>query len=122
MESPNCIQFLIKLLKPVVSVSAKVKPRNIGSRLLSVIKDVDAARDAASTHDSSSCDVLSRVHEIHANCKEFRLIDSYEIEKMRPELSTKWVALLAIEKACLSKISFDGTSSSCLFFLETMSS
>lgn len=120
MESPNCIQFLIKLLKPVASVSAKVKPRNIGSRLLSVIKDVDAARDAASTHDSSSCDVLSRVHEIHANCKEFRLIDSYEIEKMRPELSTKWVALLAIEKACLSKISFDGTSSSCLFFLETM--
>jgi hypothetical protein len=44
-----------------------------------------------------------------------RLIDSYKIERMRPELSTKWVALLVMEKACLSKISFDGTLTSCLF-------
>ncbi|CAH2047843.1 unnamed protein product [Thlaspi arvense] len=110
MESPNSIKFLIKLLKPVVSASTKGKPRNIGSRLLSIIKDVDSGRDAANTNNSSSCDILSRAHEIHANCKEFRLIDSYKTEKMRPELSTKWVALLAIEKACLSKISFDDTS------------
>lgn len=115
MEAPNSIKFLIKLLKPVVSVSTKGKPRNLGSRLLSVIKDVDAARDVANMHDSSSCDIFSRAQEIHVNCKELRLIDSYKTETMRPDLSTKWVALLAMEKACLSKISFDGTSTSCLF-------
>ncbi|KAG7658020.1 Armadillo-type fold [Arabidopsis suecica] len=110
MESPNSIKFLVKLLRPVVSASTKVKPRNIGSRLLSIIKDVDAARDAASMHDLSSCDIIDRAQEILVNCKELRLIDSYKIERMRPELSTKWVALLVMEKACLSKISFDDTS------------
>ncbi|VVA93907.1 unnamed protein product [Arabis nemorensis] len=110
MESPNCIKFLIKLLKPVVSASTKGKLRNIGSRLLSIIKDVDAARDVANMHDSSSCDILSKAQEIFVSCKELRLIDSYKMETMRPDLSTKWVALLAIEKACLSKISFDDTS------------
>lgn len=110
MESPNSIKFLIKLLRPVVSASTKGKPRpNIGSRLLSVVKDVDAARDAASMHDSSSCDILDRAQEILVNCKELRLVDGYKIERMRPELSTKFVALLVMEKACLSKISFDGT-------------
>ncbi|KAG7588079.1 Wings apart-like protein C-terminal [Arabidopsis suecica] len=111
MESPNSIKFLIKLLRPVVSASTKGKPRrNIGSRLLSVIKDVDAARDSGSMHDSSSCDILDRAQEILVNCKELRLVDGYKIKRMRPELSTKWVALLVMEKACLSKISFDDTS------------
>lgn len=93
----------------MVSASNKAKPRNIGSRILSLIKDVDAARDAANMHDSSSCDILSRAQDILVNCKELRLIDSYKIERMRPELSTKWLALLVMEKACLSNISFDGT-------------
>ncbi|KAL1226406.1 Wings apart-like protein 2 [Cardamine amara subsp. amara] len=110
MESSNSIKFLIKLLRPVISVSTKGKPRNIGSRLLSVIKDVDAARDAANMHDSSSCDIFSRAQDILVNCKELRLIDSYKIGRMRPELSTKWLALLLMEKACLSKISFDDTA------------
>ncbi|XP_023644014.1 uncharacterized protein LOC17896521 isoform X1 [Capsella rubella] len=110
MESPNSIKFLINLLRPVVSVSTKGKPRNIGSRILSRIKSVDAACDAANMHDLSSCDILSRAQEILVNCKELRLVDSYKIERMRPELSTKWLALLMMEKACLSKFSFDDTS------------
>ncbi|KFK40734.1 hypothetical protein AALP_AA2G034200 [Arabis alpina] len=110
MESPNCIKFLIKLLKPVVSANTKGKPRNIGSRLLSVIKEVDKACDMENMRDSSSCDILSKAQDILVSCKELRLIDSYITETMRPDLSTKWVALLAMEKACLSKISFDDTS------------
>lgn len=108
MESPKCIKFLIKLLKPVIVTSTEGKPRNIGFKLLSLLKDVDAARDPVKMNDPSSSDILSRVQELLVNCKEMKLNDSYKTETTRPELSTKWVALLAMERACLSKISFDG--------------
>ncbi|XP_010533905.1 PREDICTED: wings apart-like protein homolog [Tarenaya hassleriana] len=110
MESHICIKFLIKLLKPVIATSSVGKPRNLGYKLLSLLKDVDAARDTAKMHDPSSSDILCRVQETLVNCKEMRLIDNYKTETMTPELSMKWVALLAMEKACLSKISFDDTS------------
>ncbi|CAD5312379.1 unnamed protein product [Arabidopsis thaliana] len=112
MESPKCIKFLIKLLKPVIVTSTEGKPRNIGFKLLSLLKDVDAARDPVKMDDPSSSDILSRVQELLVNCKEMRLNDSYITETTRPELSTKWVALLAMERACVSKISFDDTSGS----------
>ncbi|XP_019095201.1 PREDICTED: uncharacterized protein LOC104755338 isoform X2 [Camelina sativa] len=112
MESPECIRFLIKLLKPVVVTSTQGKPRNIGFKLLSLLKDVDAARDPAKINDPSSSDILSRVQELLVNCKEMKMNDGCKTETTRPELSTKWVALLAMERACLSKISFDDTSGS----------
>ncbi|XP_013605813.1 PREDICTED: wings apart-like protein homolog [Brassica oleracea var. oleracea] len=112
MESPKCIKFLIKLLKPVTVTSTQGKPPNIGFKLLSLLKDVDPARDAVKVNDPSSSVILSRVQELLVNCKEMRSVDSYQTETTRPELSTKWVALLAMERACLSKISFDDTSGS----------
>ncbi|KAF3607774.1 hypothetical protein DY000_02044965 [Brassica cretica] len=112
MESPKCIKFLIKLLKPVVVTSAQGKPRSIGFKLLSLRKDVGPAQDAVKTNDPSSSVILSCVQELLVNCKEMRSADSYKAETTRPELSTKWVALLSMERACLSKISFDDTSGS----------
>ncbi|XP_048613937.1 wings apart-like protein 1 isoform X1 [Brassica napus] len=112
MESPKCIKFLIKLLKPVVVTSAQGKPRSIGFNLLSLRKDVGPAQDAVKTNDPSSSVILSCVQELLVNCKEMRSADSYKAETTRPELSTKWVALLTMERACLSKISFDDTSGS----------
>ncbi|KAG2259964.1 hypothetical protein Bca52824_079258 [Brassica carinata] len=105
-------QVLIKLLKPVTVTSTQGKPPNIGFKLLSLLKDVDPARDAVKVNDPSSSVILSRVQELLVNCKEMRSVDSYQTETTRPELSTKWVALLAMERACLSKISFDDTSGS----------
>ncbi|KAL0794527.1 hypothetical protein Bca101_065904 [Brassica carinata] len=112
MESPKCIKFLIKLLKPVVVTSIPGKPRNIGFKLLSLRKDVGPAQDALKTNDPSSSVILSSVQELLVSCKEMRSADSYKAETTRPELSTKWVALLTMERACLSKISFDDTSGS----------
>ncbi|CAN6981031.1 unnamed protein product [Brassica rapa subsp. trilocularis] len=112
MESPKCIKFLIKLLKPVTVTSTQGKPPNIGFKLLSLLKDVDPARDAVKVNDPSSSVILSRVQELLVTCKEMRSVDSYTTETTRPELSTKWVALLTMERACLSKISFDDTSGS----------
>ncbi|CAH8372284.1 unnamed protein product [Eruca vesicaria subsp. sativa] len=112
MESPKCIKFLIKLLKPVIVTSTQGKPRNIGFKLLSLRKDVGPAHDAGKTNDPSSSVILSSVQELLVNCKEMRSTDSYKAETTRPELSTKWVALLTMERACLSKISFDDTSGS----------
>ncbi|KAJ4895600.1 WAPL (Wings apart-like protein regulation of heterochromatin) protein [Raphanus sativus] len=113
MESPKCIKFLIKLLKPVTVTSTQGKPPNIGFKLLSLLKDVDPARDAVKMNDPSASVILSRVQELLVNCKEIRSVDdNYKTETKRPELSTKWVALLTMERACLSKISFDDTSGS----------
>lgn len=109
MESPKCIKFLIKLLKPVTVTSPQRKPPNIGFKLLSLLKDVDPARDTVKMNDPSSSVILSRVQELLVNCKEMRSIDdSHKAETTRPELSAKWVALLTMERTCLSKISFDG--------------
>ncbi|XP_009148439.1 uncharacterized protein LOC103871874 [Brassica rapa] len=112
MESPKCIKFLIMLLKPVVVTSTQGKPRSIGFKLLSLRKDVGPAQDAVKTNDPSSSVILSSVQELLVNCKEMRSADSYKAETTRPELCTKWVALLTMERACLSKISFDDTSGS----------
>ncbi|KAJ0250575.1 Wings apart-like protein 1 [Hirschfeldia incana] len=110
MESPKCIKFLIKLLKPVTVTSTQGKPPSIGFKLLSLLKDVDPARDAVKMNDPSASVILSRVQELLVHCKE---IDSHnKAETTRPELSAKWVALLTMERSCLSKISFDDTSGS----------
>lgn len=105
LESRSSIQFLIKLLKPISSSATEGKGSKIGSKLLALCKDTDVIR--ARLPDSNSSTILSKVQEILVSCKEMK---SYEDDARsgRPELSPKWIALLTIEKACLSKISFEG--------------
>ncbi|CAH2038311.1 unnamed protein product [Thlaspi arvense] len=110
MESHRCIKFLIKLLKPVIVTSTQGKPHNIGFKLISLLKDVDPARDTAKMKDKSASTILMRVQKLLVSCKEMRSTDSYKTETTRPDLSTKWLALLAMERACFTKISFDDAS------------
>ncbi|KAJ0018278.1 hypothetical protein Pint_10634 [Pistacia integerrima] len=107
LESHSCIHFLIKLLKPVISTAAEDKARKIGSKLLALRKDADIIRDATKTLDSSSSAILSKVQKILVSCKELKSSCGDDDGIGRPELSAKWMALLTIEKACLSKISFE---------------
>ncbi|KAF2305147.1 hypothetical protein GH714_002055 [Hevea brasiliensis] len=110
LESPSCIRFLIKLLKPVISTAAEDKAQNIGNKLLSLRKDSDILRDTTKLVDSSSDDIVAKVQEILVSCKDMKSCCEDINGMERPELSAKWVALLTFEKACLSKISFEDTS------------
>ncbi|XP_022994335.1 uncharacterized protein LOC111490088 isoform X1 [Cucurbita maxima] len=110
LESPNCVSFLIKLLKPILSMATEVKAPRIGHKLLALRMDSDALQSTTKTLDSSSSAIFSKVEEILVSCKEIksRCIDTSTTD--RPELCPKWIALLAIEKACLTTISLEEAS------------
>lgn len=108
LESPSCIRFLIKLLKPIVSTTTEDKTRKLGCKLLSLRRDADVVRDTTKVSDSSSAAIISKVQEILVTCKQLKPPDGDGSGVKRPELNPKWIALLILEKACLSKISFEG--------------
>ncbi|XP_022720491.1 uncharacterized protein LOC111278193 isoform X2 [Durio zibethinus] len=110
LESPNCIQFLIKVLKPVIITAKENKTGKVGSKLLALCKDADISRDPTKVLDSSSAAIISKVEEILVSCKEIKPRCGDDGGLRRPELSPKWIALLTLEKACLSKISLEDTN------------
>ena len=109
LESPGSVQFLMKLLKPIVSTAIKDKAPKFGYKLLSLRQNDDILKNMTMTGrlDSSSVEVFSRVQEILVNCKELKTCQNDSWGE-RPELCPKWLALLTMEKACLSAISLDG--------------
>ncbi|XP_022723242.1 uncharacterized protein LOC111280291 isoform X2 [Durio zibethinus] len=110
LESPSCIGFLIKLLKPVISTAKENRTEKMGYKLLALQKDADISRDTTKVLDSSSAAIISKVEEILISCKEMKSRCGDDSGLRRPELSPKWIALLTLEKACLSKISLEDTT------------
>ncbi|KEH31101.1 putative wing apart-like protein [Medicago truncatula] len=110
LESPCCVKFLIKLLRPIVSTTMKDKAPSLGSKLLSLRQNDDMLKKTTSKFDSSSIAVFSRVQEVLINCKELKATCQNNSQIERPELCPKWLTLLTMEKACLSAISLDETS------------
>lgn len=108
LESPSCIRFLIKLLKPVIPTAKENKTGKVGSKLLALRKGADMSRDTTKMLDSSSAAIISKVEEILVSCKEMKSRHGDDSGLRRPELIPKWIALLTLEKACLSKISLEG--------------
>lgn len=110
LESPSCIKFLIRLLKPVVSTATEEKVPKIGCKLLALSMGSGILKTSKEMVDRGAAEILSKVHEILLSCKELK--SSYGNSGMRKqELSPKWIALLTIEKACLSTISLEGVPS-----------
>ncbi|XVF87517.1 hypothetical protein PTKIN_Ptkin18bG0126300 [Pterospermum kingtungense] len=107
LESPNCIRFLIKLLKPVIPTAKENKTGKVGFKLLALRKDADISRDTTKVLDSSSAAIISKVEEILVSCKEINPGCGNDSGFRRPELNPKWITLLTLEKACLSKISLE---------------
>lgn len=108
LESPGCVQFLIKLLRPIVSTAIEDKAPKFGSKLLSLRQNDGMLKNTMRRLDSSSVAVFSKVQEILVNCKELKTTCQNGSGVERPELCPKWLALLTMEKACLSAISLDG--------------
>ncbi|GKV45847.1 hypothetical protein SLEP1_g52882 [Rubroshorea leprosula] len=112
LESPSCIRFLIKLLKPVTATANEGKGQKVGYKLLALCKDTDILRDTPKRSEASSAAIFSKVKEILVGCKEMKSRSGKDIGSVRPELNPKWMALLTMEKACLSKISFEDATGS----------
>lgn len=109
LESPSSIQFLIRLLKPISSTATEEKGPKIGCKLLALSTGPGILK-TSKTGDSTSAAILSKVHEVLLSCKELK--SSYGNTGMRKQnLCPKWIALLTIEKACLSTISLEGMPS-----------
>ncbi|KAL6544792.1 hypothetical protein OROMI_023654 [Orobanche minor] len=110
LNSPNCIRFLIKLLKPLSPSTVKEKALPIGSKLLSLCKNVGFIQESAKGKDYSSDEIMLKVREILVNCKEMKPRDDSDGGIEEPELNPKWIILLTLEKACSSSISIEDTS------------
>ncbi|KAH6790562.1 WAPL apart-like protein regulation of protein [Perilla frutescens var. frutescens] len=110
LDSPSCICFLIKLLKPHASSGAKEKGTTIGSKLLGVCRNAGFLQDSAKGTDSSFTAILLKVQDILVNCKEMKPRENAGNRMEEPKLSPKWISLLTMEKASLSTISIEDTS------------
>lgn len=93
----------------MVSMSTEDKEPKIGRKLLALRNVTSVCRDAAKRVDSSST-IVSKVWEVLVSCKELK--SSFEGDRgmVRPELCPKWIALLTMEKACLTTISLEGNA------------
>lgn len=110
LDSPSCICFLIKLLKPLTSTGAKEKAPTIGSKLLGMCRSTGLLQDSAKGTDSSSTAIMLKVQDILVNCKEIKPRDVNDNPMEEPKLNPKWFSLLAMEKASISTISIEDTS------------
>ncbi|CAH9113791.1 unnamed protein product [Cuscuta europaea] len=108
LDSPECIRFLIKLLKPVKSEASVAKAQTIGSKLLAIRLDAGISQDLVKT-DSTSNSILKKVQEILVSCKEMKPTCDNDRSQIL-ELNPKWISLLTLEKACLSPILVEETS------------
>ncbi|KAG1355165.1 putative WAPL (Wings apart-like protein regulation of heterochromatin) protein [Cocos nucifera] len=108
LDSPSCIHFLIKLLNPPVANMVEDKTATIGSKILGIRKPhIQSGMNKAT--DSSSRAIISKVKGILLSCKEIKSSNGDDEGTERPELSSKWIALLTMEKACLSTIMENAT-------------
>lgn len=98
---------MLKLLKPVTAHATKSKVTTLGSKLVALSKDASNFNDNKG-EESSSSSILNKVQEVLVNCKELKPREGSDNDAKRAELNPKWIALLTMEKACLSTISLEG--------------
>ncbi|XP_052133850.1 wings apart-like protein 2 isoform X2 [Oryza glaberrima] len=108
LDSESCVHFLLKLLNPPVNLVDSKAP-SIGSKLLGISK-VQMLNGSNKDSDCISEEILSKVEEILLSCQEIKSLDKDDKKTTRPELCPKWLALLTMEKACLSAVSVEETS------------
>ncbi|XP_075513733.1 wings apart-like protein 2 isoform X1 [Primulina tabacum] len=110
LDSPNCICFLLKLLKPISSNVGKENAPSIGSKLLGMCKNAGFLQNSAKGTDSSVAAISLKVREMLINRKEIKPGGDCDNGTEKPELNPKWISLLTMEKACLSAVSIEDSS------------
>uniref|UniRef100_J3N3R5 Wings apart-like protein C-terminal domain-containing protein n=2 Tax=Oryza brachyantha TaxID=4533 RepID=J3N3R5_ORYBR len=108
LDSESCVHFLLKLLNPPVN-AVDAKAPSIGSKLLGISK-VQMLNGSNKDSDCISEEILLKVEDILLSCQEIKSLGKDDKKTTRPELCPKWLALLTMEKACLSAVSVEETS------------
>lgn len=108
LDTPSCIAFLLKLLNPSSLSPSNDKAPTFGSKILGKRKPQNEVSTSYKTLDSTAKTIISKVSEILLTSKEIKSDNKNGEGTERPELSPKWIALLTMEKACLSTVSFEG--------------
>ncbi|CAN6461843.1 unnamed protein product [Victoria cruziana] len=112
LESSAYVRFLLRLLNPLTSADIERKS-TIGSKLLGVHGDIGPlTKNKSKSIDSTTMAIMLKVQELLLSCKELHKDNCDDDVTKRPQLNSKWVALLTLEKACLSTISLEDTSGS----------
>ncbi|KAL2932003.1 Wings apart-like protein-like protein [Bienertia sinuspersici] len=109
LDTSSSIQFLLKLLKPVVAESVPEKAPSISQKLLMLRKDMLLSQDMATRVDSSSNTIMQKVLETLVSCKDLTASNAEDDDISRTELNPNWISLLTMEKACLSTFSIEDT-------------
>ncbi|KAL3519719.1 hypothetical protein ACH5RR_017868 [Cinchona calisaya] len=109
LDSPSCIRFLMKLLRPLTSDAPNVKASSFGSKLLAIRMDPDMSQNSANGSESSAA-IMLKVREVLISCKDLKPRDANDGCMELPELNPKWISLLTMEKACFSTVSIEDTS------------
>nr|XP_027111754.1 uncharacterized protein LOC113730948 [Coffea arabica] len=109
LDSPICIRFLLKFLRPLTSDAANVKAPSFGSKLLAIRMDPDVSQISAKGSESSAA-IMQKVQEILVSSKDLNPRDANDDCIELPELNPKWISLLTMEKACFSTISLEDAS------------
>lgn len=86
------------------------KAPKIGCKLLALRNVADVCRDTMKRVDSSSAAIVSKVQEVLVSCKELKSSCEDDSGTRMPELCPKWIALLTMEKACLTTIALEGNA------------
>ncbi|GAB2231434.1 hypothetical protein Droror1_Dr00010441 [Drosera rotundifolia] len=110
MDSSSSIQFLLKLLKPVVSETPRNRAPAVGHKLLAFRKPLHAEQGSATRLGLSSSALISKVKEILIDSKDLKARNGRDDGLPWPELNARWVGLLTIEKASLSTIAIEDTT------------
>ncbi|MCL7030553.1 hypothetical protein MKW94_020234 [Papaver nudicaule] len=109
LDSPVCIRFLLNLLRPPIRVKIEEKLPSIGGKLLALHRNTVSLEDRTKALDASSTAIISKVQDILLSSQEMESSNRDDDAIGRPELTPKWIALLTMEKACLSTVSLEDT-------------
>lgn len=112
-DSAACVRFLMGLLGSSLSRPVK-KTSSTGGSKLSELGFRSKIGISGSGVDKSGAAVVAEVHQLFAkdekNPFSYLNKDSESGFLLGQEISSKWLALLTVEKACISPVVLDGKS------------
>lgn len=113
LDSAICIKFLLKLLLPSLPETSE-KKGSLGSKILGVTASSSLLKVSSSGSDHGGVAIISKVRKLLSSMKEIHTRSGDEDRDgdnfSGQELNSKWLALLTLEKACLSTVALEDTS------------
>ncbi|KAJ7285501.1 hypothetical protein O6H91_Y329900 [Diphasiastrum complanatum] len=116
LGSAICIRFLLKLLSSEYQAHVAENTSTFGMKLASLSSKLTRQKvNASSTGlDQGGTSVIAKVKALFASLKERStgegMQDAEQEQFSGDELSSKWLALLTLEKACLSTVVLEDTA------------